>query len=179
MRFRPYQQSNKEQCLELFRSNVPKFFAVHEESEFRDYLEHPDFYFVLEQEKILGCGGYGISGDAGYLAWGMVERSQHGTGLGKRLLLERLNLLSQHDNVSRIVLDTSQHTFGFFEKLGFTVDRITEDGYAPELHRYDMTLILDEGSRQTIKENLASLFRTKSSAHSVVNNQKEHHEHDE
>jgi ribosomal protein S18 acetylase RimI-like enzyme len=157
--FRSYKQSDKTQCLELFRSNVPKFFAVSEEAEFSNYLEHPDFYFVLEQDAhLLGCGGYGVSENTGYLAWGMVDRSQHGTGLGKRLLLERLHLITQHEEISSILLDTSQNTFGFFEKLGFVTQKITEDGYSAGLHRYDMTLTLDEHSKAVIQEKLASLL---------------------
>jgi ribosomal protein S18 acetylase RimI-like enzyme len=172
--FRTYQQKDKEQCLEIFRSNVPKFFAPHEESEFATYLEQPDFYFVLEQGfLLLGCGGYGISHGQGYLAWGMVDRSQHGTGLGKRLLLERLDLICNHSDVSSIVLDTSQYTFGFFEKLGFVTQKITLDGYGAGLHRYDMKLELSEEAKTLIREKLASLFRAKSPANRVVNQQKE------
>jgi N-acetylglutamate synthase-like GNAT family acetyltransferase len=174
MTFRNYQASDKEKCLELFRSNTPKFFAPHEETEFASYLEHPHYYFVLEQEgQLLGCGGYGISNHQGYLAWGMVKQSQHSTGLGKRLLLERLNLIAQHQDVTKILLDTSQHTFGFFEKLGFVTQTVTEDGYASGLHRYDMELGLDKGSRNIIQEKLTSLLGAKGFADSVVNNQKE------
>jgi ribosomal protein S18 acetylase RimI-like enzyme len=157
MKFRPYQPSDKKRCLKLFRSNVPKFFAPHEENEFAEFLEKPDFYFVLEQDsQLLGCGGYGVSDSTGYLAWGMVDHSQHGTGLGKRLLLERLNLLCQHD-LQKIILDTSQHTFGFFEKLGFVTQKVTRDGYGTGLHRYDMTLTLNEHSKTLIREKLTLL----------------------
>jgi ribosomal protein S18 acetylase RimI-like enzyme len=179
VKFRSYQHSDKETCLELFRSNVPKFFAPHEESEFAEYLEQPDFYFVLGQDTtLLGCGGYGISHGQGYLAWGMVDHSQHGTGLGKRLLLERLNLLCQHD-IQKISLDTSQHTFGFFEKLGFVTQKVTQDGYSTGLHRHDMTLTLNQNSKTLIQEKLAFLLSAKGSTHRVINQQKEDHHHDE
>jgi ribosomal protein S18 acetylase RimI-like enzyme len=171
MTFRTYQAGDKERCLELFRSNVPKFFAPHEEAEFATFLDgHPESYFVLECEKILGCGGYGVAGDTGFLAWGMVERSQHGAGLGKRLLLERLSLMTQHD-VKSILLDTSQHTFGFFEKLGFMTINITEHGYGENLHRYDMKLGLDKDSRRRVQK---LLFGAKGFSDDVINQQKEH-----
>jgi ribosomal protein S18 acetylase RimI-like enzyme len=172
--FRSYQNTDKKKCLELFRSNVPKFFAVSEEAEFDDYLEHPNFYFVLEQDRsLLGCGGYAISDKQGYLTWGIVDRSHHGTGLGKRLLLERLNLMCQEQNITSILLETSQHTFGFFEKLGFITQKITEDGYGAGLHRYDMNLELSEKVKGLIQEKLALVLGTKSPTNRVVNKQKE------
>jgi ribosomal protein S18 acetylase RimI-like enzyme len=73
----------------------------------------------------------------------MVHNQYHSTGLGKRLLLERLNRITQHLEVTFIRLDTSQYTFGFFEKLGFVTQKITLSGYWPGLDRYDMKLSLD------------------------------------
>jgi N-acetylglutamate synthase-like GNAT family acetyltransferase len=175
MIFRKYQLNDRDVCLELFRSNTPKFFAAYEEQEFREYLEHPEFYFILENPSILGCGGYALVEAQAFLTWGMIHNSQHGTGAGKRLLLERLNLITQHSEAKEVLLDTSQHTFGFFEKLGFVTMKLTEDGYAPGLNRYDMKLVLEEGSRQ----HLATLLLgTKGFANGVVNHQKKDNQHD-
>jgi N-acetylglutamate synthase-like GNAT family acetyltransferase len=171
MTFRKYQPSDTEKCLELFRSNSAKFFAAYEEQEFIDYLGEAQPYFVLEQaNQIIGCGGYAFVETKAYLTWGLVHNALHGTGAGKRLLLERLNLIARHSETKEVLLDTSQHTFGFFEKLGFVTTKITEDGYTSGLHRYDMKLILDEGSRQHFSD---LLLRTKGFTNSVVNNQKE------
>jgi ribosomal protein S18 acetylase RimI-like enzyme len=171
---RPYEVHDKEACLDIFRSNSPKFFAEHEEKEFTEYLEKPGHYFILEQnQRVFGCGGYVIVDQEAYLAWGMVHRSQHGTGLGKRLLLERLSLITQRQDVKQIKLDTSQHTFGFFEKLGFITKKITDDGYASGLHRYDMVLVLDERPRKNIQEKFRLLLRTKGFTNRVINNQEE------
>jgi [ribosomal protein S18]-alanine N-acetyltransferase len=172
MTLRAYRTSDKEKCLEIFRSNMPKFFAAYEEAEFANYLDqNPEYYFVLENPTLIGCGGYGITEATGYLAWGMVHHSQHGAG--KRLLLERLNFIGQHGEATSVVLDTSQHTFGFFEKLGFVTQKTTVDGYALGLHRYDMELTLNEDSRNIIQEKLALLLSTKSFANSIIYNQVE------
>ncbi len=172
MIFRSYQSKDKEKCLELFRSNLPKFFASYEEAEFTNFLdENRDNYFVLERDDMLiGCGGYGIKGTTAYLVWGMVHNTQHGTGVGKRLLLERLGLITRHREIREIVVDTSQHTYGFFEKLGFSVTKVTTNGYGENLHRYDMKLSLDEGSRELVKK---SLLRIKGFPDSIINQQKE------
>lgn len=41
-----------------------------------------------------------------------------------------------------VELDTSQHTRGFYERVGFRVERVVPDGYAPGLDRCDMCLAL-------------------------------------
>ncbi|RIH83073.1 Acetyltransferase (GNAT) domain protein [Calidithermus terrae] len=81
----------------------------------------------------------------------MVHRRHHGGGLGKRLLLERLYRLAQYPEVAFIRLDTSQHTCGFFEKLGFATIKTEPNGYAPGLDRYDMQLWLEPAARDRIR----------------------------
>lgn len=152
--FRPYQPHDREACLAVFRSNVPRYFAPHEEAEFAEFLDElPCTYFVLEAAgEVLGCGGYYVApgrGEGG-LCWGMVHRRHHGGGLGRRLLLERLYRLVQHPEVAFIRLDTSQHTCGFFEKLGFATIKTESNGYAPGLDRYDMQLWLEPAARARI-----------------------------
>jgi hypothetical protein len=39
-----------------------------------------------------------------------------------------------------VQLGTSQHSKEFFARFGFQTTRVTPDGYAPGLDRYDMTL---------------------------------------
>ena len=43
----------------------------------------------------------------------------------------------------QIHLDTSQHTYRFFEKFGFSVNQISKNGYGEGLDKYDMTLNKD------------------------------------
>ena len=97
-----------------------------------------------ETGAIVGCGGYAYSGEDGTadLCWGMVRRELHGTGLGRRLTELRIERSREDPRVKAIALRTSQHTAGFYERLGFQVLRVTEDAYAPGLHRYDMRLHL-------------------------------------
>jgi hypothetical protein len=47
-----------------------------------------------------------------------------------------------------VALETSQHTFGFFEREGFVTEQITRDWYAPGLDRYEMILTLDGARRE-------------------------------
>jgi ribosomal protein S18 acetylase RimI-like enzyme len=142
--FRPYAPADRDPCLVLFDGNVPRFFAAHERGDFARFLDAlPGPYLVAVQGgRVVACGGYAMNGDSGdgALCWGMVAPELHGEGLGKRLLVERLRRLAADPAVRRIVLETSQHTAGFFERLGFVVTEVDPDGFAPGIDRYVMRL---------------------------------------
>lgn len=148
MHFRPYRPADRAACLAIFDSNVPQFFARHERREFADFLDAPTCtYFVVEDATgiVIGCGGYHYDADTrrAVLCWGMVTRAQHRTGVGSLLLRQRLrHLCAASGGQAVLTLMTSQHTCGFFARFGFVTTQITEDGFAPGLHRVDMTLDL-------------------------------------
>jgi N-acetylglutamate synthase-like GNAT family acetyltransferase len=154
MLIRSYSPADRAACLAIFTSNMPRYFAVDELPGFARWLDAQDAgelaypeeslaepYFVGEEAgRVVACGGLGILRDRPWLtmAWGMVAAELHCQGFGRALLLHRLHYAAQHHPSYTVALDTSQHTFYFFEKLGFEVIKITPDGYAPGLHRYDM-----------------------------------------
>jgi GNAT superfamily N-acetyltransferase len=70
----------------------------------------------------------------------MVDPTRHGQGLGKSLLEFRLDRLRANLHISRVCIDSSQLTAPFYEKYGFTTQRIIPDGYAKGLHRHEMEL---------------------------------------
>jgi hypothetical protein len=152
---RAWQPADLSACLRVFDSNVPRFFVESEREDFSTFLSAlPGPYFVIQrapeagrtrrEPDIVGCGGWarssGLSQQAD-LCWGMVDAAHHGRGLGALLLRVRLDDIRRSlGSPFRIQLNTSQHTFGFFAKVGFAVVRITPNGFAPGLDRYDMTL---------------------------------------
>lgn len=153
MTIRPYQSSDYSGCIRAFEGNHPEFFADHEKAEFEDLLnglsgsdnEDTPFYYVVEIERqIAACAGFYFPdnqpGTAG-LVWGMVAREFHRKGIGKQLLIFRLNKIQELCPGASVILDTTQLSFPFFEKLGFRITQITRDFYAPGLDRYDMILI--------------------------------------
>ncbi len=142
---REYEEADMEACLAVFDSNMPKYFTPEERPEFRSFLQAlPGPYLVLTDagSRIIGCGGYAIDGDTGSadLCWGMVKLELHGTGLGRLLTRHRIERSLEDPRVTEIAVHTSQHTAGFYERLGFRILSVTEDAYAPGLHRYDMRL---------------------------------------
>jgi len=146
---RPFETKDREACLEIFRSNQPKFFLDCERPQFATFLDAlPGPYFVLcnGSGRVLACGGYAMEPSTGVasLCWGMVHNEFHAQGLGDRLLLERLDRLKSDPGVRCIRLDTSQHTTTFFARLGFVLKKTTSNGYGPGLDRCDMELHLVE-----------------------------------
>lgn len=156
MLIRPYTLDDRQACIEIFKSNMPVFFAPHELGDFEDWLTAKDhaeiayksneseYYYVVEMENtIVGCGGFYIpqNGGEARMAWGMVENSLHKKGIGRQFLEFRINQIRLINPEIGIALDTTQHSYRFFEKLGFKVTKIQKDAYAPGLDRYDMVQV--------------------------------------
>ena len=140
---REYSPEDRSACLALFESNRPKYFVEHELQLFSDWLDKRDrpSYSVMEKAgQIIACGGIyqDMAKKAAGLAWGMVRQDLHRQGYGRRLTLYRLDQLQdQFPNLTQRI-ETSQYTFEFYEKLGFVLERVTPDGFASGLDRYDM-----------------------------------------
>jgi RimJ/RimL family protein N-acetyltransferase len=155
MTFRPYTPADREACLAIFDSNCPTFVAPVERADFEAYLAAPrGRYSVLcdGTGAVLGCGGVHFDRDGrhAHLTWGLIHGAHHRKGLGRAITLERLRWIAETPGVERVMMDTSQHTAGFYEKLGFRQTRVIEDGYAPGLHRHELELAVDDTLRTRV-----------------------------
>lgn len=154
LRLREFTPRDEAAVLTLFDSNVPTFFRPHEREEFTSFLEDPrcDYLVLEDDDAIVGAGGSFVRAHVGHgvLCWGMIRRDAHRRGYGRRLLLARLASLARVPDIDRIMLDTSQHSRGFFERMGFRVLRVTTDAYGAGLHRHDMALDLTPARRQAL-----------------------------
>ncbi len=135
---RSYEPDDRVECLRVFDSNVPPFFAVGERPEFATFLETlpcPYFVIVDADRIVVGCGGFDVDTSTGnaMLCWGMIRRDLHHQGLGSMLLDDRLRRLRERDGVTQLVLDTSQHSVAFFEKHGFEIMIVSPDAFGPGL----------------------------------------------
>jgi len=147
MRVRNFMPGDLTACLAIFDSNVPEFFVPAERQEFASLLAAlPGPYLVVENEAgtVLACGGFAVARGTATadLCWGMVLRRYHKSGLGRLLLLARLRHIRADAALQDVALNTSQHTRGFYERLGFVVERLQPNRYAPGLDRCDMRLHL-------------------------------------
>lgn len=155
MLIRPYESSDYDACIVAFESNMPKYFLPQELPDFTNWLdkyqnggpyhvEGEAAYFVIEEDGLLiACGGVFIEpqNNLAGMVWGMVDNRLHKRGIGKKFLLFRIEYIRNHCPSCRIKLDTTQHSYPFFEKYGFSIVKYTENGYAEGMHRYDMLLV--------------------------------------
>lgn len=142
-----YTPAFREQCMQLFESNLPKFFAPEERTQFSDWLDHDagkDYYVVEEQGRIVACGGVfldDVTGEAG-LSWGMVDAAHHGRGIGRQFTMHRIALLKKQYPDAVYKIETSQHTAAFYEKMGFRTLEVIPDGFSKGYDQYNMVLEL-------------------------------------
>lgn len=143
--FRDYVSSDRESCLAVFDSNIPKFFAAEERPEFDSFLDAlPGPYLVmLEDDTVIGCGGWAkhrTEPNYAVLCWGMIDARRHLFGLGRRLMEARLSQIRAFPEILGVLLNTSQHSAGFFTRFGFQTRKIVSDGHAPGIDLYEMLL---------------------------------------
>ncbi|MFM9944130.1 MAG: GNAT family N-acetyltransferase [Bacteroidia bacterium] len=155
MQIREYKAADRQVCLEVFKSNIPEFFLLHELADFENWLDFKDkaevayksnqseYYYTVELEnQIVACGGFYIpqNSNEARMAWGMVDKILHKKGIGRQFLKFRIEQIRLINPEITIALDTTQFSYPFFEKLGFKVTKIQKDYYAPGFDRYDMVL---------------------------------------
>ena len=147
---RAYIKSDKQSCLEAFKSNVPDYFTEEEIVYFENFLsrierdDYKTYYYVLiYNDKVFGCGGFGekdTNKNIISLAWGLIHKAYHKKGFGKKLLLYRIEQIKKLKLKFPLIIDTTQYSYGFFEKYGFSTLLITPNFYTIGMHRYDMKL---------------------------------------
>jgi GNAT superfamily N-acetyltransferase len=146
VRIRRYLEPDREHCLAVFDSNVPEEFSAGERSEYEAYLDGlPGPYWVIEEQwRIIGCGGVALEpdGTTASLCWGMVLRRRQGEGWGGDLLEARLAWVRRETDRRQVVVRTSEGVRGFFERYGFEVDSVVENGIGPGRDCLEMTLDL-------------------------------------
>ncbi len=162
--FREYKNEDKESCMAAFKSSIPIYFSENETNLFGEFLDdfsnkkiglkynEKTFYYVIDffdknisqknNENIIGCGGFAHNEEKNQVVfvWGLLHSDFHKKGFGEKLLSFRLEEIKKLYPKTNIVLDTTQHTFSFFEKYGFKTTKITNDFYEKGMHRYDMIL---------------------------------------
>ena len=146
MKLRPYKSTDLEAVVEIFRSNIPKYFGPDEETGLRRFLmdTRGESYFVGElDDEIIGAGGIASNEDGTVsLCWGMLRADYIGKGFGRELTEFRLQMVREKFGPSPVVTSTSQHTKGFYEKFGFRVTEHTPDGFGPGIDTCKMRLDL-------------------------------------
>lgn len=143
---RKYSLSDKERCIQVFDSNLDLFFDVSERKDFLEFLDQPncEYLVLIDKGQVIGCGGFRISSDRmGTLCWGMIDKIHHKHGFGRELSAYRIDAMVK-GGVKKVLMNTTEHSLGFYEKLGFAVTKIIKDGFGKGLDQYDLELSVDE-----------------------------------
>ncbi|QAY57531.1 N-acetyltransferase [Hahella sp. KA22] len=146
MEIKLYSVIHKQDCLRIFDSNLDKYFAPHEKEQFDEFLDSVTqaddnlYYVALLDGLLVGCGGLRLYQDTVYLSWGMLTRTKHKTGLGEKLLQHRLEQATRLHHGKEIVIETSQHTQGFFARYGFAIEKSEIDGFGEGIDKVTMRL---------------------------------------
>lgn len=144
MTIRSYEKTDAAQLISVFCKSVPVAFGENEISEYNTFLETwTGPYFVAEANgKILGACGYYSREDwqEAYICWTLTDPDVKGQGVGRALLLHNLALIDDNSDIGRIVCETSQVAYLFFEKFGFVLQYTKPDYWAPGLDLYHMVI---------------------------------------
>ena len=149
VQIKKYLKSDRLGCINAFKSNVPAYFTNDEIQEFEAFLtriesvnDKTTFYVIYYKNQTIGCGGFGDKDNNGIisLAWGLIHKDFHKMGYGEKLLNYRIEQIKLLKPKFPVIIDTTQYAYGFFEKYGFKVTKITNDYYEIGMHRYDMIL---------------------------------------
>jgi predicted GNAT family N-acyltransferase len=144
MNLRPFEPHDLDAVVAIFRSNIPKYFGPGEEPGLRTFLtdDRSAHYFVGEiNGDVVAAGGIALNDDQTVsLCWGMVRSDHLGTGLGRKLTEFRIAKACEIFGSLPLVISTSQHTQGFYEKFGFRLIEHTPDGFGPGIDTCRMRL---------------------------------------
>ncbi|RPI16907.1 MAG: N-acetyltransferase [Ignavibacteriae bacterium] len=142
--FRKYSASDKYHVLRIFDLNSPQYFGLNEREPFSEYLDNlPGEYYVIEfAGSIIGCGGITEKANSNevHLSWGMLHPEYHKKGIGKKFAEFRIDKIKQNFPGSICVVETTQKTFKFFEKLGFKLTHTQSNHFAEGLDLYRMEM---------------------------------------
>lgn len=96
---------------------------------------------MIEVEgRIIGGGGIDFEEDgSASISWGMTHPNWHGKGLGTTLTQHRIARIKETD-AHKINVRTSQHTWEFYQKMGFTLFNTEKEYWGKGLDLYDMEL---------------------------------------
>jgi len=142
MIIRPFNIADKDHLTDIFKLNVPTYFAANEIYDFEQYLsQHSETYLTIEHEgKIIGGTGYYVntSDNSGRITWIFFHPDAKGLGSGKNAVEYCLKMLRADPGVKMLVVTTSQFAFKFFEKFGYELVKTEKDYWGPGLDLYLM-----------------------------------------
>lgn len=142
VRFEKYQSRFRQNCIELFKSNLNGYFSPEEVKDYAQFLdsseETENYYIGLLDDEVVAAGGWDKQNKGYFLRWGIIDNSRHKLGLGSQLLKFRIDKIESLYGKVDIFIKTSGKTHGFFEKFGFETYEVIPDGIFKGIDEYQM-----------------------------------------
>lgn len=141
-----YAAKYQTQCLAVFASNIPVFFAENEAEDFQQFLAQTDenYKIVLDEDRVIGCFGLTelVEKNSARISWIMISPDYHGKGAGKAMMLHCLEVAKNHQ-LKQINIAASHLSAPFFEHYGAEATNYIENGWGHDMHRIDMILSVE------------------------------------
>lgn len=95
---------------------------------------------AVNHMAIIGSGGinYFPTEKTARISWDMVHPVYHGKGIGRSLVEHRLAVIREKTDYRNVIVRTSQITFIFYQKMGFSLDKVEKDYWAKGFDLYVM-----------------------------------------
>lgn len=142
---RPYMPEDKPQLIALLQLNVPQYFAPSEVNDFIEYLDKylEDYYVIELDDQIVGAGGinYFPAERQARISWDIVHPDWQGKGLGRQLTRFRIDRIKENHDTDVIIVRTTQLVHSFYYKMGFELERVEPDFWAPGFDLYQMKMM--------------------------------------
>jgi N-acetylglutamate synthase-like GNAT family acetyltransferase len=123
----------------LFLLNSPLYFDPSQEENLSDFLDkHFQNYLIIELDnEIIGGGGYTISyTKTAFISWLMVAPAFKNQGFGSLILKQIISEIRKNKSIRTIEALTSQYSYKFFIKHGFTLIDTRKDFWGEGLDLY-------------------------------------------
>lgn len=129
---RAFNKNDENALLGLLQFNIPKYFAVAELVDFKEYLDkfREDYFVLCFENEVVACGGINYFEETARISWDIVHPSYQNKGIGSILLRYRLDKLKEQSSIKSIVVRTAQEVFQFYEKFGFELKEIVPNYWA-------------------------------------------------
>lgn len=130
-------------CMAMFDSNCPKFFANKERQYYQSFLESgpQDYFLGIRAGILVSAFGASTVANRARISWIMVSPESSGLGIGEQMM-QRAKAMSLEQGLQVIDIAASHLSAPFFAKFGAQILSETPDGWGPGMHRIDMELLI-------------------------------------
>lgn len=131
MPIRPYDPTDAEPLLTIFRKHVPHAFAENEVAEWVNFLQpNTDPYYVAEHDgRVVGECGHSVRADGQTvrIGWTFTDPDVKGLGVGSALMCYNPNVIEAYPGIRVVECRTSPVAYRFFKKWGFRLQYTEPD----------------------------------------------------